>query len=80
MKLLNDRLAKYLEKVSRLEEENSRLERNIQEWNEKNAQKEQPNYNNYFLIVQELKNKVRNICRRKLIKEDEFALEMSGFG
>ncbi|CAJ0931449.1 unnamed protein product [Ranitomeya imitator] len=54
MTFLNDRLANYLEQVAKLKEENNRLERNIQAWNEKNAPKELPNYKSYFKIIEGL--------------------------
>ncbi|KAM3923008.1 keratin, type I cytoskeletal 19-like [Leptodactylus fuscus] len=58
MKFLNDRLAKYLEQVAELEEENNRLERKIQEWYEKNAPKELPNFSYYFRTIDELQQEI----------------------
>ncbi|XP_069607662.1 keratin, type I cytoskeletal 19-like [Ranitomeya imitator] len=60
MTFLNDRLANYLEQVAKLKEENNRLERNIQAWNEKNAPKELPNYKSYFKIIEGLQKEILN--------------------
>ncbi|XP_073539423.1 keratin, type I cytoskeletal 19-like [Phyllobates terribilis] len=60
MKFLNDRLAYYLEQVAELKEENNRLERKIQAWDEKNAPKELPNYKAYFKTIEELQKEILN--------------------
>ncbi|XP_044155466.1 keratin, type I cuticular Ha6-like [Bufo gargarizans] len=58
MKYLNNRLADYLEQVAELEEENNRLERKIQEWYEKNAPKELPNFDYFFRTTEELQKEI----------------------
>ncbi|XP_075702555.1 keratin, type I cytoskeletal 19-like [Rhinoderma darwinii] len=60
MKLLNDRLANYLEQVDELEKENIRVEIKIQAWYEKNAPKELPNFNNYFKTIEDLQKEILN--------------------
>ncbi|KAM4033280.1 keratin, type I cytoskeletal 19-like [Anomaloglossus baeobatrachus] len=60
MTLLNDRLANYLEQVAELKEENNRLERKIQTWDEKNAPKELPNCEYYLKTIKELQKEILN--------------------
>ncbi|XP_069807712.1 keratin, type I cytoskeletal 19-like [Dendropsophus ebraccatus] len=60
MKILNDRLANYLGQVAKLEEENIRLERKIQEWYEKNSPKDLPNFYDYFRTIEELQKQISN--------------------
>ncbi|XP_018412056.1 PREDICTED: keratin, type I cytoskeletal 14-like [Nanorana parkeri] len=58
MQHLNDRLASYLDKVRSLEQENAQLERNIQEWYERNQPSALPNFNSFFRIIQELQGQI----------------------
>ncbi|MEE6508521.1 hypothetical protein FKM82_021626 [Ascaphus truei] len=54
MQLLNYRLSSYLETVHSLEQENTQLEGNIQEWYDRNQPKAVPDFNNYLRTIQEL--------------------------
>lgn len=58
MQNLNDRLATYLEKVRTLEQENDRLDKQIKEWY-LNRTVISHDYTRYFVIIDELKDKVR---------------------
>ncbi|XP_077314554.1 keratin, type I cytoskeletal 19-like [Lithobates pipiens] len=58
MQHLNDRLASYLDKVHSLEQQNSQLERNIQEWYERNQPSTLPDYSGFFRIIQELQGQI----------------------
>ncbi|XP_018412059.1 PREDICTED: keratin, type I cytoskeletal 42-like [Nanorana parkeri] len=58
MQHLNDRLASYLDKVRSLEQENAQLERNIQEWYERNQPSALPNFSSFFRIIQELQGQI----------------------
>ena len=59
MKILNDRLANYLEKVRMLERENATLECKIQEECNKELPVICPDYPPYYAIIEELQQKVR---------------------
>ncbi|KAM5135066.1 keratin, type I cytoskeletal 19-like [Mantella aurantiaca] len=58
MRILNDRLATYLEKVRSLEEDNAHLEKKIREWYDKNHPQMLPDFSHYFAEMEELQMKV----------------------
>ncbi|XP_075436383.1 keratin, type I cytoskeletal 19-like [Ascaphus truei] len=58
MQLLNYRLSSYLETVHSLEQENTQLEGNIQEWYDRNQPKAVPDFNNYLRTIQELQGQI----------------------
>ena len=58
MQNLNDRLASYLDKVRRLEEENAQLEHNIREWYRKQAPSVSRDYTSYYQTIEQLQNQV----------------------
>lgn len=58
MQNLNDRLAAYLEKVRRLEEENAQLEHHIREWYRKQAPSVSKDYSSYYQTIEQLQNQV----------------------
>ncbi|PIO35148.1 hypothetical protein AB205_0172100 [Aquarana catesbeiana] len=58
MQHLNDRLASYLDKVHSLEQQNAQLERNIQEWYQRNQPSTLPDYSGLFRIIQELQGQI----------------------
>ncbi|XP_033375902.1 keratin, type I cytoskeletal 16-like [Parus major] len=60
MQNLNDRLAAYLEKVRRLEEENAQLEHHIREWYKKQAPNVSKDYSSYYQTIEQLQNQVRS--------------------
>lgn len=64
MQNLNDRLASYLDKVRALEESNYELESKINEWYKKHSNiggGEPRDYSTYYNVIDDLKNKVRDI-------------------
>ncbi|XP_044532620.1 keratin, type I cuticular Ha4-like [Gracilinanus agilis] len=58
MQMLNQRLANYLEKVRRLEQENASLECKIREQHERQTPVVCPDYLSYFKIIEELQQKI----------------------
>lgn len=62
MQNLNDRLATYLEKVRRLEEENAQLEHHIREWYRKQAPSVSKDYSSYYQTIEQLQNQVGPSC------------------
>lgn len=58
MQNLNDRLASYMDKVRRLEEENSQLEHLIREWYKNQAPSQSKDYSQYYRTIEELQNQV----------------------
>uniref|UniRef100_A0A8B9DUT2 IF rod domain-containing protein n=1 Tax=Anser cygnoides TaxID=8845 RepID=A0A8B9DUT2_ANSCY len=58
MQNLNDRLASYLDKVRRLEEENAQLEHHIREWYRKQAPTVSKDYSSYYQTIEQLQNQV----------------------
>ncbi|XP_053308744.1 keratin, type I cytoskeletal 17-like [Spea bombifrons] len=58
MRLLNDRLATYLEKVGLLEEENTELERKIKTWYEKHTPQTFPDSSSNFRTIEELRKQI----------------------
>uniref|UniRef100_A0A8C5L946 Keratin 39 n=1 Tax=Jaculus jaculus TaxID=51337 RepID=A0A8C5L946_JACJA len=58
MRILNDRLANYLEKVRMLERENGELERRIQEECSKEPPDPCPDYQSYYATVEQLQQKI----------------------
>ncbi|XP_057241876.1 keratin, type I cytoskeletal 15-like [Malurus melanocephalus] len=58
MQNLNDRLAAYLEKVRRLEEENAELEHHIREWYRKQAPSASKDYSSYYQAIEQLQNQI----------------------
>ncbi|XP_066060836.1 keratin, type I cytoskeletal 15-like [Chamaea fasciata] len=58
MQNLNDRLASYLEKVRRLEEENAQLEHNIREWYRKQAPSVSKDYSSYYQAIEQLQSQI----------------------
>ncbi|KAI5219215.1 Keratin, Type I Cuticular Ha2 [Manis pentadactyla] len=58
MRVLNDRLASYLEKVHQLEQENASLESKIQEACQSQVPTTCPDYQAYFRTIDELQQKV----------------------
>ncbi|KAG8446707.1 hypothetical protein GDO86_014242 [Hymenochirus boettgeri] len=60
MQNLNDRLATYLEKVRSLEQANSKIELQIKNWNDKNSGTKENNYDLYYKVIEDLKDKILN--------------------
>ncbi|XP_002194122.5 keratin, type I cytoskeletal 19-like [Taeniopygia guttata] len=58
MQNLNDRLASYLDKVRRLEEENAQLEHHIREWYRKQAPSASKDYSSYYQTIEQLQNQI----------------------
>ncbi|NWW31136.1 KRT36 protein, partial [Panurus biarmicus] len=58
MQNLNDRLASYLEKVRRLEEENAQLEHHIREWYRKQAPSVSKDYSSYYQTIEQLQSQI----------------------
>ncbi|XP_065554987.1 keratin, type I cytoskeletal 16-like [Lathamus discolor] len=58
MQNLNDRLASYLDKVRRLEEENAQLEHHIREWYRKQAPSVSKDYSSYYDTIEQLQNQI----------------------
>uniref|UniRef100_A0A8C3R6B9 Keratin, type I cytoskeletal 17 n=1 Tax=Cyanoderma ruficeps TaxID=181631 RepID=A0A8C3R6B9_9PASS len=58
MQNLNDRLASYMDKVRRLEEENSQLEQLIREWYKNQAPSQSKDYSQYYRTIEELQKQV----------------------
>lgn len=58
MQNLNDRLASYLDKVRRLEEDNAQLELHIREWYRKQAPSVSKDYSSYYQTIEQLQNQV----------------------
>uniref|UniRef100_A0A8B9W0G2 IF rod domain-containing protein n=1 Tax=Anas zonorhyncha TaxID=75864 RepID=A0A8B9W0G2_9AVES len=58
MQNLNDRLASYLDKVRRLEEENAQLEHHIREWYSKQAPTASKDYSAYYQTIEQLQNQI----------------------
>ncbi|XP_013150857.3 keratin, type I cytoskeletal 13-like [Falco biarmicus] len=58
MQNLNDRLAAYLDKVRRLEEENAQLEHHIREWYRKQAPSASKDYSSYYQTIEQLQNQI----------------------
>ncbi|NWR36088.1 KRT35 protein, partial [Tachuris rubrigastra] len=58
MQNLNDRLATYLDKVRRLEEENAQLEHHIREWYRKQAPSVSKDYSSYYQAIEQLQNQI----------------------
>uniref|UniRef100_A0A8C3K154 IF rod domain-containing protein n=1 Tax=Calidris pygmaea TaxID=425635 RepID=A0A8C3K154_9CHAR len=58
MQNLNDRLATYLDKVRRLEEENAQLEHHIREWYRKQAPSVSKDYTSYYQTIEQLQNQI----------------------
>ncbi|XP_063259889.1 keratin, type I cytoskeletal 16-like [Prinia subflava] len=58
MQNLNDRLASYLDKVRRLEEENTQLEHHIREWYRKQAPSASKDYSSYYQTIEQLQNQI----------------------
>ncbi|XP_009076882.1 PREDICTED: LOW QUALITY PROTEIN: keratin, type I cytoskeletal 15-like [Acanthisitta chloris] len=58
MQNLNDRLAAYLDKVRRLEEENAQLEHHIREWYRKQAPTASKDYSSYYQAIEQLQNQI----------------------
>ena len=64
MKILNNRLTNYLEKVRMLERENATLECKIQEECNKELPVICPDYLSYYATIEELQQKVRFLGTR----------------
>ncbi|NXJ70619.1 K1C17 protein, partial [Rostratula benghalensis] len=58
MQNLNDRLATYLDKVRKLEEENAQLEHHIREWYRKQAPSVSKDYTSYYQTIEQLQNQI----------------------
>ncbi|NXL59165.1 KRT35 protein, partial [Chordeiles acutipennis] len=58
MQNLNDRLAAYLDKVRRLEEENAQLEHHIRDWYRKQAPTASKDYSSYYQTIEQLQNQI----------------------
>ncbi|XP_032566886.1 keratin, type I cytoskeletal 16-like [Chiroxiphia lanceolata] len=58
MQNLNDRLASYLDKVRRLEEENAQFEHHIREWYRKQAPSVSKDYSSYYQTIEQLQNQI----------------------
>ncbi|KGL80837.1 Keratin, type I cytoskeletal 42, partial [Tinamus guttatus] len=60
MQNLNDRLATYMDKVRRLEEENVQFERLIREWYQKQGPTGSKDYSQYYRTIDDLQNQIVN--------------------
>ncbi|NXP82567.1 K1C19 protein, partial [Ramphastos sulfuratus] len=71
MQNLNDRLAAYLDKVRRLEEENTQLEQHIREWYRKQAPTAAKDYSHYYQAIEQLQNQIiaATVDNNKMILE-----------
>ncbi|KFP27187.1 Keratin, type I cytoskeletal 17, partial [Colius striatus] len=58
MQNLNDRLASYLDKVRRLEDENTQLEHLIREWYKNQGPTASRDYSQYYRTIEELQNQI----------------------
>lgn len=59
MQNLNSRLASYMDKVQELEESNTTLEKQIQEWYSKKGHRIfQKDYSHYYNTIEDLKDRV----------------------
>lgn len=58
MQNLNDRLASYMDKVRRLEEDNTQLEQLIREWYKTHGPTTARDYSQYYRTIEELQNQV----------------------
>ncbi|XP_025070308.1 keratin, type I cytoskeletal 10-like [Alligator sinensis] len=58
MQNLNERLASYLDKVRRLEEENANLEQLIREWYQKQGPQGGRDYSQYYKTIEDLQNQI----------------------
>ncbi|KFM01266.1 Keratin, type I cytoskeletal 17, partial [Aptenodytes forsteri] len=58
MQNLNDRLASYLDKVRRLEDENTQLEQLIREWYKNQGPTCTRDYSQYYRTIEELQNQI----------------------
>ncbi|KFQ28713.1 Keratin, type I cytoskeletal 17, partial [Merops nubicus] len=58
MQNLNDRLASYMDKVRRLEDENSQLEHMIREWYKNQGPTSARDYSQYYRTIEELQNQI----------------------
>ncbi|OPJ74490.1 keratin, type I cytoskeletal 13 [Patagioenas fasciata monilis] len=58
MQSLNERLASYLDKVRRLERENSQLEQLIREWYQKQGPTGTKDYSHYYAEIEDLQNQL----------------------
>ncbi|KFR16469.1 Keratin, type I cytoskeletal 17, partial [Opisthocomus hoazin] len=58
MQNLNDRLATYLDKVRRLEDENAQFERLIREWYQNQGPTGTRDYSHYYRTIEELQNQI----------------------
>ncbi|KFQ79761.1 Keratin, type I cytoskeletal 17 [Phoenicopterus ruber ruber] len=58
MQNLNDRLASYLDKVRRLEDENTQLEQLIREWYKNQGPTSTRDYSQYYRTIEELQNQI----------------------
>ncbi|NXE95702.1 K1C42 protein, partial [Atrichornis clamosus] len=58
MQNLNDRLASYMDKVRRLEEENAQLEQLIREWYKSQGPSQSKDYSQYYRTIEELQNQI----------------------
>uniref|UniRef100_A0A8C0EET4 Keratin, type I cytoskeletal 17 n=1 Tax=Bubo bubo TaxID=30461 RepID=A0A8C0EET4_BUBBB len=58
MQNLNDRLASYLDKVRRLEDENTQLEHLIREWYKNQGPTSTRDYSQYYRTIEELQNQI----------------------
>uniref|UniRef100_A0A8B9PQ39 IF rod domain-containing protein n=1 Tax=Apteryx owenii TaxID=8824 RepID=A0A8B9PQ39_APTOW len=71
MQNLNERLASYLDKVRRLEEENAQLEHHIREWYRKQAPSVSKDYSSYYQTIEQLQNQIisATVDNNKLLLE-----------
>ncbi|KFO90375.1 Keratin, type I cytoskeletal 17, partial [Buceros rhinoceros silvestris] len=58
MQNLNDRLASYMDKVRRLEEDNTQLEHLIREWYKTHGPTTARDYSQYYRTIEELQNQI----------------------
>uniref|UniRef100_A0A8C3V2Z4 IF rod domain-containing protein n=1 Tax=Catharus ustulatus TaxID=91951 RepID=A0A8C3V2Z4_CATUS len=79
MQNLNDRLASYLDKVRRLEEENAQLELHIREWYRKQAPSVSKDYSSYYQTIEQLQNQVGSSWRTMILDIDNSKMTADDF-
>uniref|UniRef100_A0A663MM97 IF rod domain-containing protein n=1 Tax=Athene cunicularia TaxID=194338 RepID=A0A663MM97_ATHCN len=75
MQNLNDRLASYLDKVRRLEDENTQLEHLIREWYKNQGPTSTRDYSQYYRTIEELQNQILLDIDNTRMTVDDFRLK-----